>query len=177
MGEERGAQPHVNARELRIPGVRIGIFEESRGARLSGMPGMEMAWILQLSHLGGGTFERGLGNAEVGPQLLATGGLTGRRERGNSPLDKWERLPVPLNISLFSLSTPITRYQRFWLPSAMTSLKFKPYVPVPQRPRKLKHTAAAPKRHHKDFTLQDCRGEDQLSQSVAESFSEMNGMF
>ncbi|KAM4060828.1 hypothetical protein HRG_014319 [Hirsutella rhossiliensis] len=56
----------------------------------------------------------------------------------------------------------------------MAALKFKPYVPLPQRQRKKKHPDLAPKERRHDATLLETCGEDHYSQHNAEGLSKMN---
>ncbi|KAM4061254.1 hypothetical protein HRG_013757 [Hirsutella rhossiliensis] len=53
-------------------------------------------------------------------------------------------------------------------------LKFKPYVPLPQRQRKKKHPDLAPKERRHDATLLETCGEGQYSQHNAEGLLTMN---
>ncbi|KAM4063624.1 hypothetical protein HRG_014062 [Hirsutella rhossiliensis] len=55
-----------------------------------------------------------------------------------------------------------------------TPLKFKPYVPLPQRQRKKKHPDLAPKERRHDATLLETCGEGQYSQHNAEGLLKMN---
>ncbi|KND85972.1 hypothetical protein TOPH_09281, partial [Tolypocladium ophioglossoides CBS 100239] len=54
-------------------------------------------------------------------------------------------------------------------------LKFKPYVPVPQRPRKSKHAAPASRWHQRDVALPGFRDDGQASQSITEGL-QMNDL-